>query len=167
MKKHLSDKLISLCHDPTKSVSYLLSQDPSLAPSEAVVKLFGASHPEVIDALAPHEREPCSQEELEKTKSCGNWRTDIGGREPSELFLRVFHDALLTLEEDALEGVCSPCLMGGCGVIPLTIVGSVWDVCRHMVGFLYFVYVRETLKRGVSIPAIANIEQLLMVTSQI
>ena len=135
MKKELSEKLIALCHDSTKSVSHLLAQDPSLAPSEAAKKLFGASRPEVIDASAPHEREPSSQEELEKAKSCGNWGTNIGGREPSELFLRIFHDALMTLEGEPLEGVCSPSLMGSCGVVPLTIVGSVWDMCRHMVRF--------------------------------
>ena len=138
MKKHLSDKLLSLCRDPTKSVSHLLSQDPSLAPAEAAKKIFGGSHPEVVDAPAPHERELCSQEELEKAKSCGRWGTEIGGREPSELFLRVFRDALLTLEGEPLEGVCSPCLMGSCGVLPLTVVGSVWDVCRHMVRLMFF-----------------------------
>ncbi|KAI9690844.1 MAG: hypothetical protein M1822_008463 [Bathelium mastoideum] len=131
-KHHLTDQLIALCHDPTKSVSHLLSENPSLAPAEAAKKLFGGSHPEVIDAPAPHERQPATQEELEKAKSCGNWGLDIGGREPSELFLRAFRDALLTLEGDKLEGVCSPCLMGSCGVVPLTVVGSVWDICRHM-----------------------------------
>ncbi|KAL9087131.1 MAG: hypothetical protein Q9165_006782 [Trypethelium subeluteriae] len=129
---HLSDHLVSLCRDPTKSVSHALSQNPSLAPAEAAKQVFGATHPEVVDAPAPHERKPASAEELEKAKSCGDWGLEHGGREPSELFLRIYRDALLTLEGEKLEGVCSPCLMGRSGVVPLTVVGSVWDICRHM-----------------------------------
>ncbi|KAI9712823.1 MAG: hypothetical protein M1820_001445 [Bogoriella megaspora] len=138
MTKHhtLSEHLVSLCHDRTKTVSHILSQDPSLPPSKASAKLFGAgagaNRPSLIDTPLPHEQPPASAEELEIAKSCGDWGREIGGQEPSELFLRVFRDALLSLEGDPLEGVCSPSLMGSCGVLPLTVVGSVWDICRHM-----------------------------------
>ena len=46
--------------------------------------------------------------------------------------MRCYHDALLALEHNPLNGCVSPNLMGSNGVIPLTVVGSIVDVNRHM-----------------------------------
>ena len=83
--------------------------------------------------------------ELRRAKECGDW----GDAEPSRLFLKVFalsktiynetdkhrqiyHDALATLQKNPLGGVVSPPLMGSNGVVPLTIVAPLPDLCRHM-----------------------------------
>lgn len=63
-----------------------------------------------------------------RARQCGNW----GNSEPSELFLQCFHDALCSLEYDARAGMVSPSLMGSHGVIPLTIIAPLPDICRHM-----------------------------------
>ena len=45
---------------------------------------------------------------------------------------KIFYDSLRPLEQDPLCGMVSPPLMGSCGVNPLTIIGPLPDVCRHM-----------------------------------
>jgi phosphatidylserine/phosphatidylglycerophosphate/cardiolipin synthase-like enzyme len=45
---------------------------------------------------------------------------------------KIFHNVLGTLEHDPLNGVVSPPLMGSCGVVPLTIISPLPDICRHM-----------------------------------
>ncbi|KAF2089467.1 phospholipase D/nuclease [Saccharata proteae CBS 121410] len=109
MAYSLSKRIYNLCHAP-ETVSSLLAKDPELAPSEASKQIFG------------------SHGDLERARQCGNF----GDTRPSELFLRVWHDALCALEHDPLEGVVSPPLMGSTGVIPLTVIGPLPDICRHM-----------------------------------
>ena len=79
---------------------------------------------------------PLRAEELEQIKSCGKW----GTAQPSELFLNVstqsviqlktqmYAQTLVTLEENPLNGMVSPSLMGSCGVVPLSIVSVIPDI---------------------------------------
>ena len=50
---------------------------------------------------------------------------------PSELFLKLFHNALCTLRRDPLCGCVSPSLIGSSGVIPLTIISTIPDIMQH------------------------------------
>ena len=45
---------------------------------------------------------------------------------------KVYRDVLCTLEGDPLVGMTSPPLMGSSGVVPLTIIAPLPDICRHM-----------------------------------
>lgn len=128
MAQRISDRVYELCRSP-QSVSSLLAEDPSLSPGEAAKKLY---HPDVVsisEGHPPKERIPATEEELQRAYECGNF----GPTRPSELFLRIFHDSLLPLEHDPLMGCCSPSLVGSCGVVPLTIIAPLPDICRHMV----------------------------------
>ncbi|KAF4279444.1 hypothetical protein KXX16_002593 [Aspergillus fumigatus] len=68
------------------------------------------------------------QDPLQRAYDCGNW----GTAKPSNLFLKIYHDALCTLDKNPLGGVVSPPLMGSHGVVPLTIVAPLPDLCRHV-----------------------------------
>jgi hypothetical protein len=147
MSTKLSDKVLKLATE-TPSVTQLLEKDPSKAPLAVAKELFGhenitlgdsnKSSPAASGASSPngtslHYAE-ATDDELEKARRCGNW----GNSQPSETFLRMYHAALLTLEHDPLMGVVSPSVMGSNGVIPLTVIGVVWDICRHMVRLSIF-----------------------------
>jgi hypothetical protein len=150
MPTRISDKVYKWC-TATPSVSDSLAVDPSLPPGQAAKKLFshdgnsvgeaattkqnqqqiqtdGSSAPSPSSGSALPVSDP-NANDLERAFQCGRF----GETRPSDLFLNMFHDALLTLEHDPLNGVVSPCLMGSTGVIPLSGIGVVWDICRHMV----------------------------------
>lgn len=130
MATKISDKVYNLCRSPS-TVSSELAKDPTLSPSKAASRLYGSDEGiSVLEKKPPTERVPATPEDLERAYRCGKF----GDMRPSELFLRIFHDAVCTLEHDPLMGVVSPPLMGSCGVLPLAIVGPLPDVCRHMVG---------------------------------
>jgi hypothetical protein len=137
----LSDKILKWTTE-TPSVTQLLEKDPSKTPAAAAKELFG--HEKISNGNSNHssasgskssspspiwEAATPNEAELERTRKCGNW----GNSQPSELFLSMLHAALLTLEHDPLAGVVSPSVMASNGVIPLTVIGVVWDICRHMV----------------------------------
>jgi hypothetical protein len=152
MPTRISDKVHRWC-TATPSVSDSLAVDPTIPPGQAAKKLFNhdgnsageqvstkqnqqqiqpagapapAPSPSTGSALPASDQDA---EDLERAFQCGRF----GETRPSDLFLKMFHDALLTLEHDPLNGVVSPCLMGSTGVIPLSGIGVVWDICRHMV----------------------------------
>ncbi|KAF2093202.1 phospholipase D/nuclease [Rhizodiscina lignyota] len=127
MATRISDKLYDLCRGDS-SVLGELSKDPSLTPEKAIHALFGHNKPKLLDQQPPKERTPASEEDLERAYQCGRF----GDTRPSELFLRIYHDALTTLEHDLFMGCVSPPLMGSSGVVPLTIIGDLHDICRHM-----------------------------------
>lgn len=126
MAAKISEKVYKWCTSE-ESVSSLLAKDPTLAPGKAAEKLYGKEHTSVSEKKHPNNYD-YSLEELERAYQCGKW----GDTRPSELFLRIYHDALLPLEQDPLMGVVSPSLMGSSGAIPLTIIGPLPDICRHM-----------------------------------
>ncbi|KAK8229092.1 hypothetical protein HDK77DRAFT_282760 [Phyllosticta capitalensis] len=114
----------------TETVSSLLAADSSgsLSPSEASTKLYGGHGLSVHECKPPRERHPASPEDLELALQCANF----GPTRPSDLFLNIWHDSLHALDHDSLAGLVSPPLMGSSGVIPLTIIGPLPDICRHM-----------------------------------
>ncbi|KUI56836.1 hypothetical protein VP1G_04219 [Cytospora mali] len=125
----VSDELFQLLTSP-ESVSSLLAQDPSMSPAQAWKKLYGQydgkpgsshSNHEAADGLA-------QKEALKRAAECGHW----GPTQPSELFLKMYNDALGPLEQDPARAMVSPSLMGSCGVLPLTIISTIPDIARHM-----------------------------------
>lgn len=44
----------------------------------------------------------------------------------------MYHDALSAVEKKPETGVVSPPLLGSTGVVPLTIVSPLPDLCRHL-----------------------------------
>ena len=128
MATRISDKLYNLCRSPD-SVSSVLASDPHITPGEAAKKLYHPDSVSVYEGKSPLNREPTSQDELRRALDCGKFLST----RPSELFLRVFHDSLLPLERDPLMGCCSPSMVGSVGVMPLTVIGPLPDICRHMV----------------------------------
>ena len=112
----------------SKSVAGGLAEDPTMAPGDIAEKIFKTHHLKVMDAPAPKETKEATPEELERARRCGKFE----GTEPSELFLRAFHDVLGTLEKDPLASCCSPSLLGTTGVCPFAVIGPLWDIVRHM-----------------------------------
>ncbi|OMP85693.1 hypothetical protein BK809_0004364 [Diplodia seriata] len=127
MPESVSRAVFDLCHGE-RSVSSLLAEDPTLAPGESASKLYSHHAVSVLDTSPPKHRRVATPEELERALSCGNF----GAARPSELFQRIWHDALCTLAHDPLAGVVSPPLMGSSGILPLTIMSALPDICRHM-----------------------------------
>lgn len=124
---HIPDKVYDFCRSE-KSVSSEYAKDPSKPPKHFAAELYNVESPSVIDQQAPHERKLATAEDLERAHACGHW----GNAQPSELFLRIFHDALGPLKHDPLVGCVSPSLMGTSGVAPMTIIAPLPDIARHM-----------------------------------
>ncbi|PSS00652.1 hypothetical protein BD289DRAFT_458445 [Coniella lustricola] len=109
-----------------ESVSSELAQDPSLTPGEAWKKLYGHHNGQRSrQHLDRYERE---NDHLERAAECGHW----GPTQPSPLFLKIYHDAIMSLKGNPAHGVVSPSLMGSCGVMPLTVISTIPDIVRHM-----------------------------------
>ncbi|POS78376.1 hypothetical protein DHEL01_v203230 [Diaporthe helianthi] len=125
----VSDELLKLLTSPD-SVSTLLAQNPSLSPGEAWMNLY-AHHIGKLGKRRPTDdsgKRLASEEALHKAAEAGHW----GPTQPSELFLRIYHDAISTLHDDPGKAMVSPSLMGSCGVVPLTVLSTVPDIVRHM-----------------------------------
>ncbi|KAJ7118728.1 hypothetical protein C8R44DRAFT_181495 [Mycena epipterygia] len=122
-------KVYELCTG-TETVSSLVARDPELAPGDAWKKLY-AEHiggsKESIAAAREH-RDAHTPEDLKKARECGKW----GPTEPSELFLKLYHDALCTLDHNVASAMVSPPLMGSYGTMPLSVISVVPDIMRHM-----------------------------------
>ncbi|OTB13964.1 hypothetical protein K445DRAFT_319497 [Daldinia sp. EC12] len=125
----VSEQLYELCLS-SESVSSALAKDASLTPGEAWKKLFGChdhDHGSKGD-VRNIGKDSLSPKELEKARACGKW----GSQKPSDLFLRIYHDALSTLDDNLGCGMVSPSLMGSSGTMPLTIISVIPDIMRHM-----------------------------------
>ncbi|KAJ5540873.1 hypothetical protein N7494_005949 [Penicillium frequentans] len=118
----------------SQTVTSELAQDPSQTPETIFKKLY--EHHEAPH-LKEHGAHGLSKEEIEefekkdavqKALACGHW----GSAEPSELFLQIYHDVLGSLDKDPSTGVVSPPLIGSRGVVPLSIVAPLPDLCRHL-----------------------------------
>ncbi|KAH8764390.1 hypothetical protein F5883DRAFT_498020 [Diaporthe sp. PMI_573] len=125
----VSDELLKLLTSP-ESVSTLLAQNPSLSPGEAWKKLYDHHVGKLGEPRPIHDSGNllASEEALRKAAEAGHW----GPTQPSDLFLRIYHDAISTLHDDPSKAMVSPSLMGSCGVVPLTIISTVPDIVRHM-----------------------------------
>ncbi|KAI8962341.1 hypothetical protein F5Y11DRAFT_323174 [Daldinia sp. FL1419] len=125
----ISGQLYELCLS-SGSVSSALAQDPTSTPEEAWKKLFSGhdhSHGSKGD-VRDIGKGSLSPRELERARACGRW----GAQKPADLFLRIYHDALSTLDDNLESGMVSPSLMGSCGTMPLTIISVIPDIMRHM-----------------------------------
>ncbi|KAL3489397.1 hypothetical protein BJX62DRAFT_252694 [Aspergillus germanicus] len=132
LPKMISGNVYNLCHGDC-TVSSELAGDSKRAPYKVFKELYedarkAEKHADQTNATSDEESENFEDQELKKAAECGKW----GGAVPSRLFLKIYHDALCTLEKNPLGGVVSPPLMGSNGVVPLTIVAPLPDVCRHM-----------------------------------
>ncbi|EGN98552.1 hypothetical protein SERLA73DRAFT_183613 [Serpula lacrymans var. lacrymans S7.3] len=58
-----------------------------------------------------------SQEDLDRAAECGQF-----GSRPSDLFLKIYHDVLCTLDADPWACSVSPPLLGSRGVVNLSII---------------------------------------------
>lgn len=123
----ISDKIYRLATNG-QSVSSEFGKDPSFSPGDIATKLYGSNG---LKAAKPHpapkHRNPATQEDLERAKQCANF----GTTNPSELFLRAYHDLLCCMEHDPMSGVVSPPLLGTTGIVPFTVIGSLHDTVRH------------------------------------
>lgn len=117
MHKH---ELHEFCRSPD-SVSSELAKTPTAAVHSVAERLFGKH----LEATPNGESEAHA---LEEAHSCGQW----GSSQPSPLFLQIYADVLKTMQQNPLNGVCSPNLLGSNGVCPLTIIATIPDICRHM-----------------------------------
>jgi phosphatidylserine/phosphatidylglycerophosphate/cardiolipin synthase-like enzyme len=127
MPREISERVYKFCTSED-SVSSEIAKDFRTAPKDAAKKLYGHVKISVSAEKPPKVREPATEEQLQRAFECGKW----GPTKPSELFLRIYHDALCTLDHDPLLGCVSPSLMGSCGTIPLTVIGPLPDLVRHM-----------------------------------
>ncbi|KAI0200028.1 phospholipase D/nuclease [Astrocystis sublimbata] len=125
----ITDRLYRWCHCED-SVSSILAANADLTPAQAWDKLFESDKKDITNSENARKAtaEPATDEKLRRTRECGKW----GPGQPSELFTRMYHDALCTLEDDPKRGVVSPCLMGSSGTVPLTIISVLPDIVRHM-----------------------------------
>ncbi|CAG8188807.1 unnamed protein product [Penicillium salamii] len=126
----VSRKLYNMSQGQT--VTAELARDPSQCPQKVFHRLFEGHHSLHAHSDSESDSDSLSKweqlDELQKARSCGNF----GTTETSELFLKVYHDALCSLEKNPMSGVVSPPLLGGTGVLPLTIVAPLPDLCRHL-----------------------------------
>lgn len=130
MSTTISDKVYRLCTSPT-SITSQVAKNPSQEPAYHANALYGGEHLAITDHKS-HNRQPASPAELDRARQCGNW----GDSEPSELFLQCYHAALCSLEHNPLAGMVSPSLMGSSGVLPVTVIAPVPDICRHMANLI-------------------------------
>lgn len=111
-----------------ESVSSLLARHPTAPPGELAKELYGSNQLATVESPPPPQRNKATEEDLARARQCGRF----DGTNPSELFLRTYHDILCSLHHDPLAGVVSPSLIGSTGVVPLTIIGPLHDMTRHM-----------------------------------
>ena len=130
MATTISDKIYRFCTTPA-SVSSELANHPSQEPTHLAEKLYAAEHLAITEHKY-HSQLHASAAELQRARECGNW----GDSEPSELFLQCYHASLCSLEHDPLAGMVSPSLMGSNGVLPVTVIAPVPDICRHMANLI-------------------------------
>ncbi|KAL2823875.1 hypothetical protein BDW59DRAFT_180433 [Aspergillus cavernicola] len=132
LPKMVSRTVYNLCHGD-RTVSSELAHEPTKAPYKVFKELYEDTNNNT-NGKSLESCSSCSDEEelendnLRRAKECGRW----GGAEPSRLFLQIYHDALCALDKNPLGGVVSPPLMGSNGVLPLTVVAPLPDVCHHM-----------------------------------
>ncbi|KAJ6188246.1 hypothetical protein N7519_003154 [Penicillium mononematosum] len=128
--KMVPRKVHNMCQGQT--VTSELALDPSQCPQKVFHKLFESHHASrTYDGAAESDVDKAEWEslnELQKARACGNFESV----ETSDLFLKVYHDALCCLEKNPMSGVVSPQLLGSTGVLPLTIVAPLPDLCRHL-----------------------------------
>ncbi|KAJ5698006.1 hypothetical protein N7462_000011 [Penicillium macrosclerotiorum] len=124
----VSWKVYRLCKQ-IETVTSDLAQDPSQDPSKVFNRLYENHHDHIHATEGEAGSEAFSEfektDDLARARSCGNW----GSAEPT---WQIYHDVLGSLENNPFAGVVSPPLIGRTGVVPLTIVAPLPDLCRHL-----------------------------------
>ncbi|KAK5704857.1 hypothetical protein LTR97_001966 [Elasticomyces elasticus] len=110
------------------SVSSHYAQDPTNSPGEIAEKLYNSHHLKSPSTKPAPARKLATSEDLQWARQCGNF----GNTQPSELFLRAYHDLLQCIQDDAVANCVSPSLCGSTGFVPLTIIAPLNDQLRHM-----------------------------------
>ncbi|KAF4555289.1 Hypothetical protein D9617_2g052420 [Elsinoe fawcettii] len=126
----ITDSVQKLCQANRSVTASVSRQEGVRHPQAASEELFSShilhSHPS--PSKHPKDYEQITPDDLDKARSCGKW----GDTKPSDLFLKVWHDALYCLDHDPLAGAVSPSLMGSTGTLPFTIIAPLPDITRHM-----------------------------------
>ncbi|KAI0035523.1 hypothetical protein K488DRAFT_43117 [Vararia minispora EC-137] len=112
-----SQRALELCNS-TETVTKAFAKKPT-RPVSAVTKGIFKRIPPVKDVGK-------EESELDKAARCGRFPN-----RPSELFLKIYNDALGALNSGPLVNMVSPSLIGASGVIPLSIVSVIPDIMRH------------------------------------
>ncbi|CCL99523.1 uncharacterized protein FIBRA_01541 [Fibroporia radiculosa] len=144
----VSDRVYSLTHSD-KTLTAAFATSPDASPGELGKTLYAEHHhgihkPGATGGLlstlasmlktgrtpeeareATKEDEP-SQEDLDRAAECGQF-----GARPSDLFLKIYHDVLKTLDVDPWVGSVSPPLLGSRGVVTLSIISVIPDIIQH------------------------------------
>ncbi|KAI4121966.1 MAG: hypothetical protein LQ338_006063 [Usnochroma carphineum] len=101
----ISQKIFDLCHS-SNTISSKIAENPHLAPSHAAHTLY-RRHGGTAHHTGSANGAAKDGYDLERAYNCGQWG-------------------------NPLAGVTSPPLVGSSGVVPLTIIGPLPDICRHM-----------------------------------
>jgi hypothetical protein len=105
-----------------------LAKNPKESPGEIAHTLYShLRHEGIGDKSQLLSKQSGLIADLQTVLECGKW----GDQHPSDLFLKCYRDALLSLEHNPLAGLASPSLMGSHGVVPLTIISTLPDINRH------------------------------------
>lgn len=112
----------------TPTVSSEFAKNPNQSPTEIVKRLHGHFKSSTKTENTEGDAAAVAAAELEQALRCGQW----GPQQPSDLFLKIYHDALQCLTVDPLASMASPPLMGSHGTIPLTVIAPLADLARHM-----------------------------------
>ncbi|UJR19523.1 hypothetical protein I4U23_022653 [Adineta vaga] len=116
-----------LSTNETVTSVYATGQSTIKCPKDAIDILFKKSNhhlrSKVKHELLKHE---VTQEEIDSAAKYGRF-----SQRPSDLFLKLFHCVIRTLEYEPLSGCVSPKLIGTSGVIPLTIISTIPDIMQH------------------------------------
>ncbi|PGH18320.1 hypothetical protein AJ80_04498 [Polytolypa hystricis UAMH7299] len=124
--KMVSQEVYELCHSETSVISEL-AKNPSLSPRYIIKRLY-KRRKRLCRESAKADKPVNTPVDIRQAYECGKW----GSQRPSDLFLQIYHDVLCTLEKDSMSNTMSPSLIGSSGVVPLTIIAPLPDICRHM-----------------------------------
>ena len=142
----IPDAVVRWCTEG-KTVLDALADDPEASPKRLAESLYKPSGKlerkakAVVDKLKPSSghADGLTEADLDSAARCGHWgtagrpsalRDGISAERAGDLFLTLFHDALLCLEHDPLEGMVSPPLLGSNGVAPLSVISVIPECAR-------------------------------------
>ncbi|PCH40494.1 phospholipase D/nuclease [Wolfiporia cocos MD-104 SS10] len=143
----VSERVNNLTHSD-KTLTSALAASPTSAPGELGKTLYTEHHHgihkptatggilatltgmlksgSVSEESKQATRDEPSQEDLDRAAECGQF-----GSRPSDLFLKIYHDVLKTLDVDPWAGSISPPLLGSRGVVHLSIISVIPDIIQH------------------------------------